>query len=62
MARFEFVELLDRHHVHRSKPIDLRAQLRDRFFGAQSTLRVIRGITRVRRVDFIVRFFSTDDA
>ena len=39
VARLELVELLDGHHVHRTEPIDLAAQRRDRLFGAQRPLR-----------------------
>ena len=35
VARLELVELLDRHHVDRAEPIDLRAQRRDRLLGAE---------------------------
>ena len=39
MAGFEFVELLDGHHVDRSQPFDLAAQRGDRFFRAERPLR-----------------------
>jgi len=38
MARFELVELLDRHHVDGPQPIDLGSQPGDRLLGAQRTL------------------------
>src|SRR5262245_20505835 len=38
MTAFELVELLDGHHVHRPKSIDLGAQRRDRFLGAEGSL------------------------
>src|SRR5262245_7356047 len=38
VAALELVELLDRHHVHRAEAIDLAAQRRNRFLGAQRPL------------------------
>ena len=36
VARFELVELLDGHHVHRTEAVDLRFQRDDGFFGAHA--------------------------
>ena len=38
VARLELVELLDRHHVDRAEPVDLRPQARDRLLRAERTL------------------------
>ena len=43
VARLELVELLDRHHVHRTQPVDPGSQPCDRLFSRQRFCRDVRG-------------------